>query len=47
MPARDGQEWQIVVDTTNERERGATIDSAKPLTVASRSVVVVTAQARR
>jgi glycogen operon protein len=47
MPARDGQEWQIVVDTTSERERGITIDNAKALTVASRSMVVVTAQARR
>jgi len=47
MPARDGQEWQIVVDTTSERERGTTIDNAKPLTVASRSMVVLTAQARR
>ena len=47
MPARDGQEWKIVVDTTGEREGGTTIDNAKPLTVASRSMVVLTAQARR
>ena len=44
MPARDGQEWKIVVDTTGEREGGTTIDNAKPLTVASRSMVVLTAQ---
>jgi isoamylase len=47
MPAGDGRPWEIVLDTTSERERGTAVDIAKPLRVAARSMVVLMEQSRR
>jgi isoamylase len=47
MPARSDDEWEIVLDTTGERDRGTPVDHAKPLSVGARSMVVLTASSRR